>query len=243
MNRNKGRTGIRKFIARMLPNHLIDVLLFEIHMAMVRVKSWNTSRNYRASSGLLLNIGAGGAGRSGWINVDGFMNQGVNCVFDVRKRLPFSDGSAKGIFLEHFFEHIDYLEEVPFFLSECNRVLQDNGVIRIIVPDAEKYLIAYARGGWQELSTIRPLKAGHRDHYFHFKYNTRMELINVIFRQGQEHKFAYDYETLEYVLGAHGFSNITKQTYGVSIDPALAIDNEDRASESLYVEAVKKANS
>ena len=66
-----------------------------------------------------------------------------------------------------------------------------------------------------------------------------MELINTVFRQGTEHKFAYDYETLEYILGRSGFRCIKKQEYGESLLREICMDTEARASESLYVECLR----
>jgi predicted SAM-dependent methyltransferase len=238
---NERRKPFKRYLIKILPNHLLERARFEFHMLFVRLWSWNMSRAYHGRSELLVNIGAGRTGKNGWVNLDGFKNRGVNCRYDARKRLPFPDNSVRGIFSEHFFEHIEYTEEVPIFLTECYRVLKDGGVIRIIVPDAEKYLQAYARGGWQELTSLRPLGAELRYHYFHYKYNTRMELINVIFRQSQEHKFSYDFETIEFILNRYGFSEITKSEFGRSVDPEMCIDLEERATESLYVEAIKKA--
>ena len=145
----------------------------------------------------------------------------------------------RGIFTEHVFEHIDYTEEAPYFLSECYRVLQPGGVLRIIVPDAELYLKAYSEGEWAPLEAIRDLAPDHVDPHNGSRYNTRMELINVIFRQGQEHKFAYDYETLSLLLQRSGFSDVRRQSCGESVLEGLAIDKPSRAPESLYVEAVK----
>ena len=234
------RSKLRRYITKVLPAHLLREIVFESHMLFLRMWSWHASRVYRRKTDLLVNIGAGKSGKSGWVNLDGFANHGVNCRYDARKHLPFSDNSVRGIFTEHFLEHIDYTEDVPIFLGECYRVLMDGGVIRIIVPDAEKYLNAYVRGSWQELASIRPLDDKMRDYYFKFKYNTRMELINVVFRQGGEHKFAYDFETIELILNISGFVEIKRQEFRKSVFQDMCIDLAERASESLYVEAVKR---
>src|SRR5208282_5837473 len=147
------------------------------------------------SENMLVNIAPGVHGKPGWVNVDVFKGPNVNCLYDCRKSLPFPDESVRAIFSEHFFEHLDYTEEVPYFLRECHRVLKKGGVLRLIFPDAEKYLRAYCQGGWEEISRIRPLAVERTDPYFHCRYNTVIELINVLFRQGHEHKFAYDFET------------------------------------------------
>jgi predicted SAM-dependent methyltransferase len=242
VRRATARSAIRRLLVGVLPEPTLRQLQFELNMLIVRARSWNASRAFRGKTGLLVNIGAGDVGKqTGWVNMDGSRARGVNCLYDARKRLPFPDKSVRGIFTEHFFEHIDYTEEAPHFLAECHRVLQDDGVIRIIVPDAEKYLEAYVAGGWNQLAALRPLDAHLKDQHFQFKYNTRMELINVVFRQAQEHKFAYDFETLELLLKRNGFQDIQKQEYGKSVAPEICIDLQVRASESLYVEAVKRS--
>lgn len=207
---------------------------------MLRIKTKSLPQRYENAKDLLVNIGVGSYGKPGWINLDVYPAEGVNCVYDCRKSLPFPDNSVKGIFSEHFFEHLDYVEEVPLFLQECYRVLQHQGVIRLIVPDGEKYLRAYCIEGWQELSEIRPLDAEQTDVHYNFKYNTKMELINFVFRQGFEHKYAYDYTNLEFLLYKYGFVRVMKQEFGKSQLSELAIDRQIRASESLYVEAVKE---
>ena len=233
--------GIRKLFYKLLPIplHTFFPMRQEIPLKIIRFRSLGTARRYRVKKDLLVNVGAGSNGKPGWVNIDIFKGPGINCLYDCRKKLPFPDDSVKGIFCEHFFEHLDYTEEVPYFLSECHRVLRAGGVLRIIVPDAEKYLRAYCEEGWERLVELRPLEEGRTDRYFKCRYRTKMELINVVFRQGFEHKYAYDYETLEFLLHRYGFSNVQQRKVGESLMEELCIDWERRASESLYVEAMK----
>jgi predicted SAM-dependent methyltransferase len=239
LRRSSQGSGIRKIASVVVPKYLLRQLVFELHMFSIRVRSCTRKRQYRGRTGLKVNIGAGRSGQDGWVNVDGYSSAGINCLYDARRRLPFPDGSAKVIFAEHFFEHIDYTEEAPSFLCECHRVLQPGGVLRIVVPDAEKYLMAYAEGGWEELMRIRPLDDELRDFYHGFTYNTRMELINIVFRQWLEHKFLYDFEAIEFVLTKNGFDEVIRQEFGRSVSAELNIDKQSRAPESLYVEAIK----
>jgi len=240
--RAENAKGVARVLLRLLPFHTLSPLYYELRMAYVRLKYRNgciAGMPHAEKTGLLVNIGAGSSGRKGWVNIDGFKLRNVNCVFDARKKLPFADGSVRGIFSEHFFEHLDYTEEVPYFLTECERVLAENGVLRIIVPDAERYLSAYLEGGWEELSKMRPIDSDGRDFWLGCTYNTRMELVNVVFRQGSGHKFAYDYETLEFVLTRFGFRMVERQSFGESVMPELCIDQEMRVLESLCVEGIK----
>jgi predicted SAM-dependent methyltransferase len=233
--------GIQGFVHRIvpIPLHLFVPLWEEIRFMKVRLRSLGARRRYRNEAELLINLGAGKYGKPGWVNVDWVRHSGINCIYDCRRGLPFGDESARAIFCEHFLEHLDYTEHVPRFLSECRRVLRPGGVLRVIVPDAERYLRAYCDAGWESLAQLRPLDADRSDRYFHCRYRTKIELINQVFRQGHAHKYAYDYETLEFLLRRYGFSQVQRCEFGQSQLSEFAIDQPRRASESLYVEAVK----
>jgi predicted SAM-dependent methyltransferase len=234
------RHPLKVLLSRILPAALLDQIKFELQMFAVRLKTRGGHRRYAGRRNLLVNVGAGNSGKTGWVNVDGFPGPGVNCLADARTRLPFDDNSVRGIFSEHFFEHIDYVSEAPTFLRECFRTLHPGGVLRLIVPDLEPYFRAYAEGDWDALARIRPLDGNRRvDHHYGWTYNTQMELVNFVLRQGQQHKFAYDFATMEFLMKKCGFTTVIRQSYGTSVMPELCIDAESRASESLYVEAVK----
>jgi predicted SAM-dependent methyltransferase len=242
--RLSGKTGLEKLLMTALPfipRHAYHPFLSEVRVAIRRLTSRpsHVRKFYRDRRDLAVNIGCGSSAKPGWVNVDIFKFPGVNCIYDCRRELPFADGSVRCIFTEHFFEHIDYTEEAPFFLIECHRVLQPGGVMRIIVPDVEKYMRAYCAEGWEELIRVRPLHPDHTDVHFGSRFNTKMEVVNVVFRQYFEHKYAYDFSNLEFLLRHYGFVDIQKREFGKSALPELCIDNADRVSESLYVEAVK----
>jgi predicted SAM-dependent methyltransferase len=231
--------GLARLLFGFLPRHAYMHLRSEIPMFLVRLRKKSVRRRYKDADNLLVNLGAGSQGKAGWVNVDAWKGANVNCVYDCRKSLPFPDESVRGIFCEHFMEHIDYTEELPFFLSECHRVLKKDGVLRVVVPDAGRYLHAYSRGGWEGLSRIRSLGPDRMDPFLSCKYSTPMELVNVVFRQGHEHKFAFDFETLRFVLQRYGFSEVEQREYGRSRMLEVCLDQAARACESLYVEAIK----
>jgi len=233
--------GIRKHLYKLLPIplHTFYPLRQEIYLFFVRMLSLRTKRHYRNHKGFFVNIGAGSNNKQGWVNIDIVRIPGIDCFYDCRKSLPFPDYSVRGIYCEHFIEHLDYTEEVPLFLSECYRVLQAGGVIRIITPDAEKYLNASSQDNWDALCNIRPLEQGHVDHYYGCQYRTKMELINMVFRQGYHHKYAYDFETLRFILLRYGFSRVQKQEFSQTLLKELNIDQAERATESLYVDAIR----
>lgn len=239
-----GKTRLQRLALTALPfipRHAYHPFISELRIALRRlfISRSRERRKYRDLRNLLVNIGCGLSGKPAWVNLDLFPFPGVTCLYDCRKELPFPDDSVKCIFTEHFFEHIDYFEEVPLFLSECYRVLEPGGTIRIIVPDAEKYLRAYCAEGWEELAKVRPLRPDHSDND-ESRFNTKMEVVNGTFRRYFEHKYAYDFSTLDFILRRHGFCDVQKQSYGKSGVPELCIDQPGRAPESLYVEAVKR---
>lgn len=182
-----------------------------------------------------LQVGSGGNDIDGFCSVDMYP-RGRAIRANIASRLPFDSGTFDGVFAEHVFEHLDYAVGVPRFLAECRRVLSPGGHLRLVVPDAGEYLTAYAQGGWQKLSAMRPLDDQQRDRWLDDRYRTRMELINAVFRQGSEHRYAYDAETMIMVLEDAGFVDVRQRVFGEGADTNLVIDSPERASESLYVE-------
>jgi predicted SAM-dependent methyltransferase len=188
----------------------------------------------------LINIGCGASNAQGWEGVDVVPSPGVTCVWDCRTSLPFDSDSARCIFTEHFIEHIDFYQEAPLLFKDIYRILKKGAVLRVIVPDAQKYVEGFMKDGWEELTKVRPLLPNNVDSYSKNTMHTKMELVNWIFRQEYEHKFAYDFESMKYILNQAGFKTVVKQDYNKSLNNELLIDQPARASESLYVEAVKE---
>ena len=51
----------------------------------------------------------------------------------------------KGIFVEHCLEHITFAQ-CQNVLKDLYRILKTNGIIRVIIPDAELYIDLYQKG-------------------------------------------------------------------------------------------------
>jgi predicted SAM-dependent methyltransferase len=227
-----------RWLLQLAPLHAIQVVRYELKMAWVRATHRRTDRRFVAGDAIMLNVGCGRNGKDGWVNVDSATAPGVTCIYDCRRRIPLRTGTAKVLFTEHLVEHLDYAEEAPRFLSECRRVLEPGGVLRIVVPDGRKYLLAYAEGGWGGLMAFSPLLAGEVN-----GFRTPMEVVNAHFRQAGQHRFSYDFDTMRLMLERSGFGEVRESSYGSSRFDGLAIDDERRSSESLYVEAISTAPS
>jgi predicted SAM-dependent methyltransferase len=226
--------------ASVWPKDVVATFIFESKATAKHFRTWVFGRStFRGQTHLKLNIGCGANVAKGWVNLD---LDGPPEVFrwDCRRGLPFDDGSVKKIFAEHVFEHFDPVTG-SHFLNECRRCLEAGGVVRIVVPDAGKYLNLY-QGDWSGFVPVRPLipeDGGYRDYWLNNIYKTKMEFINEIFRQGTEHKYAYDAETLTLKMRNVGFAQVLCQQYLVSSSPEKPLDTEARSSDSLYVEGIK----
>jgi predicted SAM-dependent methyltransferase len=236
------RKAIKSIMAKAIPIYLVEQVTTEVRLAARRMFTARSVRRRLASQkSCRVNVGCGSNPIEGWINLDIVSHPGVY-FWDCRRGLPFPDGTVAAIYSEHFLEHLDLESEAHPFLRECLRCLQPRGVLRIVVPDAGAYLRAYG-APWESLANLRPLDRtanGWRDRWLGWVYQTKMQFMNAVFRQRYEHKYAYDAETLVLVMREAGFADSVVQQFGVSIDPKMAPDSNDRRTESLYVEAVKR---
>jgi predicted SAM-dependent methyltransferase len=190
-------------------------------------RHWSAVRKARRLSRglpLKLNLGCGPNSKGGWLNIDLF-DSGADLQLDLRKRWPFPDGSVTYIYSEHMFEHFDFSEEVPHILSESLRVLKDEGVFDVGVPDTEWPLRAYGNPDnnyWPFAPTWHPSSC-----------ETQLDHINYHFRQGEQHKYAWDEETLTRSLRRSGFVCIIRRPFDGMLD------SESRKIGTLYMRAIK----
>lgn len=76
-----------------------------------------------------IQFGAGGN------QLDGFINHDRDV--DITKPLPYSDGVADFVFIEHCLEHVNGANGFRF-MEEAHRILKPGGILRICVPHLEK---------------------------------------------------------------------------------------------------------
>lgn len=230
--------GLKQIAKRVLPASVRNIL----RNAHANVTSTCTSawlelihrRRIRTVTGnqLLVNIGCGQLVHSGWVNLDKIVSKGVYYV-RLDRGISLPTGVARHIHCEHFLEHLEY-ERAFHFLAECHRVLQEGGSIRVIVPDAERYIRAYCQHDTFFFEKLKNLGGAVN------AFRTPIEVINRMFRMAGAHHFAWDFETLSLALKECGFSHIV-QSQIHDIAPELDIDGTDwwRPFESLYLNASK----
>lgn len=215
---------ISKRIRRVMPQELQD-LSDLVTVPVIHVIGAAKAARLSKQVDLKLHLGCGSKLKEGWINID--MRSSADIRLDLSRKLPFKSDSAAMVYSEHFLEHIDYPDGAMKLLGECFRVLKPGGVFSVGVPDTEWPLLEYAK-----VRDDGYFKAAKEE--WHPEWcETELEHINWHFRQGGEHKFAYDFKTLEKALARSGFVAIRRRDF----DPKL--DSEERRLGTLYVDATK----
>jgi predicted SAM-dependent methyltransferase len=177
------------------------------------------ARELGRATPLRLHLGSGGHELPGWVNVD-LVGMGSDLRWDLTSRLPFPDGSADAVFLEHVLEHFP-LGTVLAMLAECRRLLAPAGIVRVGVPDFGRYAESYA-GDRVFLEECRPGRP-----------TPLFALAEVALSHG--HRSIWDAETLERVLTESGFVDVRSRAFG-DTDLVEPPDNPRRAAESVYAE-------
>lgn len=197
--------------------------------------SWLQLLNPHLRSKRYLNLGCGGNLLRDFINLDYMWKPGIDLCWNITRSIPIPDHHLLGIFSEHVIEHFTWDFTCNQLLPECLRMLQPGGNIRIIVPDAALAIDLYAQAKQKGLVDKEFRESDPQA-------ITPMMRVDDTFRQifvknGFGHKFAYDFQTLEFFLHRAGFVEIREESYMLGRDPMLLVDYRKRAHESLYVEA------
>jgi predicted SAM-dependent methyltransferase len=218
---------LKRFVVQMLGRERANRIAAPYHDWKAKQRTQRTLVALPQSD-LRINFGCGPRTLAGWINLDSARGEKIDVVWDLRRGLPFPDGSATAIFGEHVIEHIPR-PDAESLLRECHRVLQPGGVLRLSTPDAGRFLRSYA-GDQKFLS----------DERFPEPADTPMDRVNMMMREHGQHLWAYDAESLVRLLRSAGFSSAEERAFGVSTHQSMkGIDAAEREFESLYVEAVK----
>lgn len=205
---------------------VVATLQFEFKVHRTHRKGVAAAQKYHSSSNLRLHLACGEVYKEGWVNIDLFPGVADLCL-DLRQPLPFRDNSCEEIYSEHFLEHLSYPNDALAFLSELRRVIRPEGRVITSVPDTEWPMKSYMEG------VDAPYFRVAKERYHPKDCVTMMEHLNYHFRQGGEHLFAYDEETLIRILTQAGFTkNIPRE-----FDPAM--DSASRHPGSLYVISTK----
>jgi SAM-dependent methyltransferase len=174
-----------------------------------------------------LNWGCGRRGEPGWINADRVNGRGVEILCDIRDGLPLDAESVDYIASVHALQEIPYPELVPV-LQELRRVLKIGGVLRLCLPDLEQGIEAYLRKD--------------RDFFVVPDEHARSlggKFITQLTWYGHT-RTPFTFDFVEEVLKKAGFRRVDRCGFRMTRSPYPGIvELDDRAGESLFVEAVK----
>jgi len=151
---------------------------------------------------------------------------------DATKKIPYADASVDIIYSSHMLEHLSR-EGAQAFLVESLRVLRKGGVLRVAVPDLQKYIDQYQ-------------KDKNADHFMETTYVTAPPLktfkdkLKLLFVGYRHHQWMYDGASLAKLLAHVGFENVLVQPAGQTFMGHYGqLDLREREEDSVYVEATK----
>lgn len=174
-----------------------------------------------------LNWGCGASGAQGWINSDQKTGPGIDISCDIRQGLPLESESIDYVVSIHALPEVPY-PDLGSVLQELRRVLKPNGVLRLALPDLNKGIQAYLRN--------------ERDYFLIPDEDAKSLggklILQLIWYGYSRTLFTYDF-TEEMLLKA-GYRHVTECSYLTtkSSYPGI-VELDDRAQESLFVEAIK----
>lgn len=89
-----------------------------------------------------MNLGCGDRYLPGWVNVD-FVSYSNDVIkHNLLQPLPFENSNFDAVYSSHVLEHFSRAE-ADNFVSEIYRVLKPGGIVRIVVPDLERFARGY----------------------------------------------------------------------------------------------------
>jgi len=202
-----------------------------------------------------LNLGCGSQVVDGWINVDYSLgarlakfplfrsiNQKLKLfdldwnpriyIHDLSKRFPWLDSSIDVIYSSHTLEHLSKDDGVKF-LHECYRVLRQDGMIRIVVPDLRHFVFEYIYGQIVADEFVEKLGVLYGN-----SGNTFKDLLSPFIQF--PHKCMYDNQRLLEIMDLVGFAVNTKDAFESEIDDIHKIELPDRCTNAVIVEGRKK---
>jgi predicted SAM-dependent methyltransferase len=200
-----------------------------------------------------LNLGCGTHVAEGWTNVDNSPNARLSqwpwlrwllwrlgalseqhyaitwpadiVIHDLRKPLPFGDGSVDYVYTSHALEHLTAATAEQVLL-EIHRILKPDALVRIVIPDLQLGAVRYLDG-------LGDISAAHlaADRFLSWMYLNRPG-------HRDPHLWLYDFASISERLRAAGFRDITRQGFRRGLVPHCdLLDN--RPEDSLFVEAMK----
>ncbi len=177
-----------------------------------------------------LHIGCGFNLIDGWLNSDYQPYPTDTLRLDATKTFPIDSNEFDYIFSEHMIEHISYPGGL-LMLTECFRVLRQNGKIRVSTPNLPFLLDLYGNNNSDQQASY--IKWATDNFIPGTDYYESIFVINNFVRDWG-HQFIYDEQTLRLSLEKAGFTQITKCDLNQSEEESFRnLENEARLPEGF----------
>ena len=228
-----------------------------------RYKASGKNLTSPGSGNLRVNVGCGATPTDGWINFDNSWTvrlarwlliarrvigrrglAGPSWEFakvaaekDIRfanatRRIPCADNSVEVVYSSHMIEHLDR-REAQEFLLEVKRILQPGGILRLAAPDISRLVNGYlATGDADKFVTSTNMSLA--------KSADTLSRVRLALIGPRHHLWMYDGRSLDKLLRDAGFTAVSIMPPGkTNITDPGGLHLEERAEESVYVEAVR----
>lgn len=220
---------------------------------------------------LRINLGCGLLTHASWVNVDGSWNARLAkhtilrrvlsslgilpaektkvpwsseiLVHDIRKPLPFPEGSADVVYASHVLEHL-YREQGQQLIRESFRVLAPGGVVRIVVPDLNSIVREYLGDRpFGELSAseniLSPGDLFNERLLMRWPSPSKRNVVMRVYEAWQDfhsHKWMYDEGSLSSLIRSAGFVDVVRRNYLESLIPNISeVEDPSRIQNSAGV--------
>ena len=129
-------------------------------------------------------------------------------ICDITKKIPLKNKTVKFIFSRDTLEHLTWKELINHFI-ECNRILKENGIIRMSFPSFDKMIERYKNKD-EDLeqaikdSEVSTLKAPIENH-------TDLFISRILYH---DHYYLHNFDTMNRALSKCGFTDIQIKSVG-----------------------------
>lgn len=172
-----------------------------------------------------LNVGASPIWeKDGWYTLDHKVREkSETSILGEASNIPLENSSCKTIFNSHMVEHIPHTK-LENILIEFNRVLENDGILRILTPDLKKIAKAYVERDKDFFSNAKledeniRVDLGYGGMFMNFVVSPGQDtaLFNrqlTEFISGYAHIYLYDFEMVEIILKRCGFYKINQKEF------------------------------
>lgn len=215
------------------------------HIFWKKTTKKHLNRYLKSDGEKKLHLGAGQNKLAGWFNTDYFPRKEI-FFLDVTKPFLVPINSFDYVFSEHHIEHIHY-KNAKCMALQVFKMLKPGGIFKVCTPDLETYLKTYIDENSMHAPFVNDItenwiKTGFYNAKNYMPMNGEANIaffINDIFLN-YDHKFIYDFKTLQKLLLLVGFSTVKQMNSSKSVDKALNnIEAHSPSPFTLTVEATK----